>query len=359
VVELRFLLTGKLHCRKRVNPETGKLYTESEADAKAFEDFYAIAEETQQSSNPSKISQQQASIAGRVLLSFQNVTMQFNRKTKKSILDFVKRRRKPGMTQRESDMSNLSSVMYYVGMQNLIFHSLQQALFGMLFEGDEEEDKGKTASIANSMLDSLLFGLGFGGAGIATIKNLVMRMYEEYQKKSPDYEDPLWDIFDVSPVIDSKIRKLRSAAKSFSWNMKEIKRRGWSLDNPAYLAISQIISAAFNLPIDRVMTITNNMRNAMDEETRTWQKIALVLGWSPYILGLPYWGRQSTIDKEAKEDAKLKENYKKQIQRVKKKGFTKKIPLSGPNHYKPEGQSGVDFMQVERPDGTIQYYVKP
>jgi hypothetical protein len=345
--------------QKRVNPETGKLYTESEADAKAFEDFYAIAEETQQSSNPSKISQQQASIAGRVLLSFQNVTMQFNRKTKKSILDFVKRRRKPGMTQRESDMSNLSSVMYYVGMQNLIFHSLQQALFGMLFEGDEEEEKGRVASVANSMLDSLLYGLGFGGAGIATIKNLVMRMYDETQKKSPDYEDPLWDIFDVSPVIDSKIRKLRQAAKSFSWNMKEIKRRGWSLDNPAYLAISQIISAAFNLPMDRVMTLTNNMRNAMDENTRMWQKIALVLGWSPYILGLPYWGRQSTIDQEAKEDEKLKENYKKSIQVVKKKGFTKKIPLSGPNHYKPTGVYGVDYMQVEKPDGTIQYYVKP
>ena len=184
-------------------------------------------------------------------------------------------------------------------------------------------------------------------------------MYKESEKKSPDYEEPLWDIFDVSPVLDSKIRKLRQAAKSFSWNMKEMKRRGWSLDNPAYLAVSQIISAFFNLPVDRVMNITNNMRNVMDEETRMWQKIALTLGWSPYILNLPYWGRQSTIDKEAKEDEKLKENYKKQIEKVKKKGFTKKIPLSGPNHYKPEGQSGVDFMQVERPDGTIQYYVKP
>ena len=92
---------------------------EKEADTKAFEDFYAIAEETQQSSNPSKISSQQASIAGRVLLSFQNVTMQFNRKAKKSILDFVNRRRKPGLTQRESDLSNLSSVIYYIGVQNL------------------------------------------------------------------------------------------------------------------------------------------------------------------------------------------------------------------------------------------------
>ena len=214
--------------------------------------------------------------------------MQFNRKTKKSILDFVKRRRKPGMTQRESDMSNLSSVMYYVGMQNLIFHSLQQALFAGLFEEDDEEEKNRGADIANGMLDSLLFGLGFGGAGIATLKNLVIRMYKESEKKSPDYEEPLWDIFDVSPVLDSKIRKLRQAAKSFSWNMKEIKRRGWSLDNPAYLAVSQIISAFFNLPVDRVMNITNNMRNVMDEETRMWQKIALTLGWSPYILNLPY-----------------------------------------------------------------------
>jgi len=354
-----FFINRKAALQKRTNSETGKLYTEAEAEAQAFKDFYAIAEETQQSSNPSKISQQQASLAGRVLLSFQNVTMQFNRKTKKSVLDFIKRRRKPGMTQRESDMSNLSSVMYYVGMQNLIFHSLQQALFAGLFDDDEEKDKNRAADVANGMLDSLLFGLGFGGAFISTLKNVTMRMYDESQKKSPDYEDPLWDIFDVSPVLDSKVRKLRQAAKSFSWNMKEIKRRGWSLDNPAYLAVSQIISAFLNLPADRVMNLTNNMRNVTDEQTRMWQKIALSLGWSPYILGLPYWGRQSTIDREAKEDEKLKENYKKQVQRVKKKGFTKKIPLSGPNHYKPEGQSGVDFMQVERPDGTIQYYVKP
>ena len=33
-------------------------------------------------------------------------------------------------------------------------------------------------------------------------------MYKESEKKSPDYEEPLWDIFDVSPVLDSKIRKL-------------------------------------------------------------------------------------------------------------------------------------------------------
>ena len=56
---------------------------------------------------------------------------------------------------------------------------------------------------------------------------------------------------------------------------------------------------------------------------------------------------------------KVKENYEKQVKEIKSKGFTKKIPLSGPNHYKPKGELGVDYVQVERPSGEIQYYIKP
>ncbi len=59
-----FFINRKKALLNRVNENTGKLYTEAEADQKAFEDFYQVAEETQQSSNPSKISSQQASILG-------------------------------------------------------------------------------------------------------------------------------------------------------------------------------------------------------------------------------------------------------------------------------------------------------
>ena len=357
-----FFINRKKALLNRVNPKTGKLYTEQEAEAKAFEDFYAIAEETQQSSNPSKISSQQASIAGRVLLSFQNVTMQFNRKAKKSILDLYNRRRKPGMTQRESDLSNLSSVIYYVGVQNLVFNALQQALFALAFDDDEEEHnltkQERYANVANGMADSLLFGLGFGGAIIATIKNLGMRINEENKKNRPDYRDIPDDVFDVSSVIDAKYRKLKTAARTFTFNREEIMRRGWSPDNPAFLAYAQIVAAFTNAPIDRVLQKMNNLRQATDEQTRTWHRIALALGWNGWNFGLPYWGRQSTIDREKKEDEKVKANYEKQVKEVKAKGFTKKIPLSGPNHYKPEGELGVDYMQVERPNGAIQYYVK-
>jgi len=338
---------------KRQNPETGKKYTKAGAEAKAFDDFYAISEESQQSSNPSKISQQQASLAGRVLLAFQNVTMQYNRMTKKAIRNLYNRRKNPGMTQRESDLSNLSKIVYYTTVQNIIFNALQQTLFAVLFDDEpEEEAKNKIADIAHGMADSLLFGLGFGGAVISTVKNVMRVVMQESDKKSPDYEEAVWEIFNVSPVLDSKVRKLRTTAKTFSWNMEEIKKRGWSLDNPTYLAVSQLISAATNIPIDRVMRKMMNMRQAMDEETRTWQRVALMLGWSGWSLGLPYWGLQSTIKMEAEQKERLKATYKKDIQRLKAQGY-KKVMYRNLKGIDPD-----DIIELQSPAGTVVYYVK-
>ena len=75
------------------------------------------------------------------------------------------------------------------------------------------------------MLDSILFGLGFGGAGISTVKNVVLELAKQGQKKAPKYEEATWSVFDFSPVLDSKVRKLKSAFKSFSWNMDEMKKQ--------------------------------------------------------------------------------------------------------------------------------------
>ena len=294
-----FYMNRQKSLLNRINEKTGKKYTKAEAEQQAFDDFYAIAEETQQSSNPSKISSQQASFFGRLILSFQNVTMQYNRKAKKMLLDLVNRRRRPGMTQRESDLSNLSGVIYYVAVQNLIFNSLQQALFAVAFDDEEEKDRNKTADTINGMVDSILFGLGFGGAIISTVKNVIRELDYQAGKKTPEYEEAIFNLFDISPVIDTKVRNIRNGLRTFSWDMKAIKERGWSLDNPAYIAISSIISGATNIPIDRLFRKINNIRQATDENVRTFERIALLLGWSGWNFGLPYWGRESTIKQEA------------------------------------------------------------
>ena len=62
----------------------------ADAEAKAFNDFQDIAEETQQSSRPDLISQQQASLLGRFILAFQNTPMQYARLIKKAAIDLIK-----------------------------------------------------------------------------------------------------------------------------------------------------------------------------------------------------------------------------------------------------------------------------
>ena len=339
---------------KRTNPDTGNLYTEKEASEKAFDDFYLIAEESQQSSNPARISQQQASLAGRFILSFQNVTMQYNRVTKKAVQDLYNRRRRPGQTQREADLSNISKIVYYTTMQNLLFNGLQNTLFSALFEDDELE-KSKVTSTANGMVDSLLFGLGFGGAIVSTVKNVLMVVATEQEKESPDYEEAVWELFNISPVLDIKVRKFRTGAKTFKWNKKEIARRGWNIDNPAYLAVAQFVSATFNIPIDRLLRKMMNVAQALDSEVQTWQRVALILGWQGWNLDLPYWGRQSTIEREAAEDAKLEADYKKEFYRLKDAGYKRRPMTKG----RPAGKLNVDYIEVKRPNGKIEFWLTP
>jgi len=111
------------------------------AEKQAFEDFYAIAEKNQQSSNPSKISQQQASGAGRVILAFANTPMQYARIIKRSSQDLI--------NGRGDWKKNVGTIAFYGVAQNLIFNAMQNALFADAFgEEEEEEENNKTGRIS-------------------------------------------------------------------------------------------------------------------------------------------------------------------------------------------------------------------
>ena len=125
-------------------------------------------------------SKQQASWIGKLVLNFQNITSQYNRIMKKSASDIYNRRiTPPNTTQLQSDLSNLSRILYYGGIQNLVFYGLQTALFAVMFDEDEDEDKilNKKERVINGTLDSLLRGTGIYGATVSTLKN----MYIKYQ----------------------------------------------------------------------------------------------------------------------------------------------------------------------------------
>ena len=169
--------------------------------------------------------------------------MQYMRLTKKAILDI-----KNG---RGDFKTNLSKIVYYTAVQNIIFSALQTALFAGLFSDEDDETvNAKESRIANGMLDTILRGLGVGGAIVSTVKNVGMEIKKQSEKGRPDYTQAAIRTIDLSPPVSSKLRKLMSAGRAFSYKKIREKMTGFGLDNPAYYAGGQIVSAVTNIPLD-------------------------------------------------------------------------------------------------------------
>ena len=75
---------GATFYRNRIKSLQKQGMTKAEAENQAFQDFRETAEESQQSSRPDRISQQQAGPLGRVILAFANTPAQYARLIKKA-----------------------------------------------------------------------------------------------------------------------------------------------------------------------------------------------------------------------------------------------------------------------------------
>jgi len=317
---------GALFYRNRVNDlikNEGK--TKAEAEAQALVEFKEKSEEAQQSSDPSKISQQQSSDLGRIILQYVNTPMQYSRIQKRDIQDIINRRPMPGKTLAQSNRTRVARIAYYAFVQNLVFNALQQALYAVGFgdnEDDLTEDQLKAISsdkneryfnTVNGMLDSQLRGLGMGGVTLSVIKNLGINIYDRSKKDRPEYSDAWIKLLEFSPAIKSKLSKLRSAGYPFDSKKRrqEVFDKGFSLDNPAYESASKVITAVTNVPLDRIFSKVNNLKDAMDEDTEAWQSVAIILGWPKWQLEVDM--PDKPLSKEEKAVVKIdnaKANYK-------------------------------------------------
>jgi hypothetical protein len=301
---------GASFIRNRINKYVSEGMDVKAAEEQSFLDFQEIAEETQQSSRPDRVSQQQASPLGRIVLAFANTPMQYMRLTKKAYLDL-----KNG---RGDAKTNISKIVYYTVLQNVIFGALQSALFASLFEDEEDEElKNKEIRIANSMLDSILRGLGIYGAIASTGKNIILEAKKQADKPRPDFTQAAIKSLDLSPPLSSKLRKLISTSRAFTYkNVRDKMTKSYGLENPAYYAIAQSVSALTNVPLDRAIKKADNIRVAMDNDTKLWQSIALSLGYSQWDLGLMETGKSKKDKRKVLKRRKLiRKKLKRQIKK--------------------------------------------
>ena len=291
-------LGGASFYRNRYDTYRKQGLSDKEAKDKAFGDFQETSEVSQQSARPDLISEQQAGPLGRLILAFQNTPMQYTRLIKKAALDLA--------NNRGDRKTNISKILYYGAVQNFIFTALQSALFALMFSDEEEEkEKERYANLVNNMADTILRGTGVYGAALSTIKNVALEFIKQEKKGwRADHAYTMLDAINISPPIGSKARKIYGATQTMKFNRDEIKEKGFSLDNPAYEAVGNVVSATVNVPLDRAIRITNNTKEALNKNNEAWQRIALLLGWNTWDLG---------IQKDKVKEKKKKKNKKKQI----------------------------------------------
>jgi hypothetical protein len=323
--------------RNRIKSYLKEGLTEAEAEAKAWNDFTKVSDETQQSGDPRDISKQQASPAGRLLLTFQNTSMQQARIVKKAFLDLKNRR--------GDDKTNISKIIYYLTVQNLLFAGLQQGLFAVAFGGDDDDDEKEKAkrqktqaekaiSVADDVLDTILRGSGFVGGITATLKNMILKYLEEVEKKQPDYAQVVFEGTNISPPIGSKLKKLYRGLELTKYDKDLIKERGWGVMQdgrvhlgPMYSVSGKVVEATTNLPMDRLVNKIENVSQAMNSQNQAWQRIMIGMGWTPYSVGVEGTPGDLKIEAEGKVKRKEEGQVKAKEAREAKKDSIRQLPI--------------------------------
>ena len=305
---------GATFYRNRVNTYIKQGMDQAAAEKQAFLDFSKISDETQQSSDPALVSQVQRSVLGRIVFAFQNTPMQMTRLMKKDALDLI--------NGRGDWKVKVARIAYYGAIQNAIFSSLQSALFALIpgFDDEDDEDlteeelikrntqeEGKIARALNSMLDTLLRGSGVYGAILAAAKN-VIKEYDKQEKKGflGDHSYTILSLFDISPPIGSKARKINTAIKTRTFEKDAIAERGWAVTaegrlnlGPNWSILGNVVSATTNVPLDRVVAELTSVAEAFNAKNTAWQRVALGAGWKTWDVGV-----ENEVNERIKEAAK-------------------------------------------------------
>ena len=308
--------------RNRLNKYIKEGKNKEQAAQDAFKDFQEVAEETQQSSRPDMVSNQQAGPLGRLVLAWQNTPMQMTRLTKKAISDLV--------NGRGSAKANISKIMYYGLIQNIWFGTLQTGLGFLLFgrrEDDEEEIDKKTQRVLNGALDTLLRGTGIYGAAVATVKNTIMRFREERAEGwTGDQTYTILEAISLSPPIGSKLRKVYKAIQTDKFNRGVGDKLKYRIENPGLSIAANVIEAVTNIPIARMVNKANNIEEALTGNHELWQRMALMGGWDMWSVGIKDEEVVQAKEeaKQERKEQKKKEKEQKKIEEKKKKEQEKK-----------------------------------
>ena len=147
-----------------------------------------------------------------------------------------------------------------------------------------------------------------------------MQLHEElgkgYGKK--DWSRVSQKIFDLSPPLGTKHRKIMNAIKTYDYNKDVIKKMDHGINNPGWNVFTNVIEGLTNAPIARVLNKAQNLKLAMQANIETWQRVAIGLGWSAWSVGVEDQEIKEA-KAEVKQDRKAESNKRAKEKKAEKK----------------------------------------
>ena len=273
----------------------------------AFIDFYEKTEESQQSARPDRLSLEQTSTFGRLILAFQNTPMQYNRIILKAVSDI--------RNKRGNKREHLARIAYYGFVQNMFFSSLQSGLLAQMYTREDDEDILEqeklmdkiNMSLVNSV-STILRGFGIKGSIAYTLLELGFKGAKLGSKDAGIYDvvDFITAFTSFSPPLNIKARTLKNIGYDVYFGGKSdfaLQKRMYDkmlsefskgeitsgirhgLYNPA-LDMAADAASMGNFHFNRILKKLRNISEALNEQESYVQNFAFLAGWDGWSLGV-------------------------------------------------------------------------
>ena len=273
---------GASFYRNRANKYMKEGMSKEKAEQKALEEWREMSDATQQTSRMDRVSQEQRSVSGRLILPFSTVQLAYGRRyVDDAARDLINKRYDHLYKGENSALKKIGQIAYGTAIQGAIFHALQQGVFKVLFEDGNTLD-GEELEVANATLDSALLSMGIVGRVIGVAKNWLLKIDKEMEKNNPDYRSTLREWFKISPPMDRKVSQIEGAIRGVQW-ADDDDFTEFSLDNPILRATTKTVEATTNAPIDALLGNLQNIEAGFEKERDDWQRPFLFGGWPAWI----------------------------------------------------------------------------
>ena len=123
---------------------------------------------------------------------------------------------------------------------------------------------------------------------MSTLKNALIAWMRENDKGFTGQNGKvILELLNISPAVGIKARKIYGAMENYKFNKKIIDKIGYDNPNHPYYGIAgNLASAAFNVPLDRIITKASNIKAMTQNDAESWQRTALFMGYNTWDLGL-------------------------------------------------------------------------